>query len=32
MEGIFHADGGEDTNEVEDSEGEWCDIGDETAV
>lgn len=30
MEAVFHADGGEDENEVEDGKGKWCEIGDET--
>lgn len=30
MEGVFHADGGEDVEEDQDNDGEWCDIGDET--
>lgn len=31
MEGVFHADIGEDDMADEDVQGEWCDIGDETS-
>lgn len=30
MEGVFHADGGEDDMADDDAQGEWCDIGEET--
>lgn len=30
MEGVFHSDGGEEAEEGEETQGEWCDIGGET--
>lgn len=30
MEGLFHADGVEDEMDVDDAQGEWYDIGEET--
>lgn len=30
LEGVFHADGGDDAEENGDNNGDWCDIGDET--
>lgn len=30
MEGVFHAEGGEDVEKDQDNTGEWCDIGEET--